>query len=185
MASLVWHVIEYERIYFLIFRKDETATVSQDGAWQKRGSMKSYNSLSGHLSTIGKKSQKVLDWQVCTKRCRYCALGKRIGRKLKHTCHKNWTGSAKAMEPHMAIQSLHKLKSKGLLVKHIIGDADTTTEVRAKKAFSHEIVKSLDKNHTLKNLGNSLYAVKKQHKILSVVAIRYLQKCVRYRPRRT
>ena len=142
--------------------------------------MKSYNSLSGHLSTIGNISRKVLDWQVCTKRSRYCALGKRIGRKLKNTCHKNWTGSAQAIEPHMAIQSLHKLKSKGLLVKHIIGDADTTTEVRAKKAFSHEIVKSLDKNHILKNLGNSLYAVKKQHKVLSVVAIRYLQKCVQY-----
>ena len=80
----------------------------------------------------------------------------------------------------MAIQSLHKLKTKGFLVKHIIGDADTTTEVRARKAFSHEIVKSLDKNHILKNLGNSLYAVKKQHKIFSIAALRYLQKCVRY-----
>ena len=61
------------------------------------------------------KIQKILDWQVCVKRCHYCTLGKRLGRKLKHSCWRNRSDSAKAMELHMAI------KKKDFNVKHIIG----------------------------------------------------------------
>ena len=68
--------------------------------------------IAGHLSTIGPKSQKNLDYQVCVKRCRYCSWGRHMKRKLVHTCRKNWSGSAKGMEPHMAIQSLEVLRKK-------------------------------------------------------------------------
>ena len=80
----------------------------------------------------------------------------------------------------MAIQSLKKLKDKGIQVKHIIGDTDTTTGVKAKKVFQHKIVKSLDKNHVIKNPGNLLYALKKQHKCFSTPALYYIQKGVQY-----
>ena len=79
----------------------------------------------------------------------------------------------------MAIQSIKRLKEKGFDVKCIIGDGDTT-EARARKAFNNCIVKSLDKYHVIKNVGSSLYALKKEHKVFNVAAVQYIQKCIRY-----
>ena len=62
----------------------------------------------------------------------------------------------------------------------MIGDADTTTEARTKKAFDEGIAKSLDKNHVMKNLGNALFAIKKDNKMFSTAALCYIKKCVRY-----
>ena len=61
-----------------------------------------------------------------------------------------------------------------------MGDADTTTEARAKKAFNEVIAKSLDKNHVMKNLGNALFGIKKDNKVFSTAALCYIKKCVRY-----
>ena len=46
--------------------------VSSDAAWQKRGSQRSYNSLSGIASTIGKRTQKIVHYNARYKRCRIC-----------------------------------------------------------------------------------------------------------------
>lgn len=43
-----------------------------------------------------------------------------------------------------------------------------------------KITKISDKNHIRKLLGNSLYALKKQHPMLTVKVIKYLQRCFDY-----
>ena len=43
--------------------------VSSDAAWQKRGSQRSYNSLSGIASAIGKKTKKIVHFNSRFKKC--------------------------------------------------------------------------------------------------------------------
>ena len=45
---------------------------SADARWQKRGSGRSYSSLSGHASLIGDKTDKVLAFETRNKQCRTC-----------------------------------------------------------------------------------------------------------------
>ena len=46
----------------------------------------------------------------------------------------------------------------------IIMDDDCTTMSRIRKELSHNVEKWTDQNHTVKPLGNSLYALQKKHK---------------------
>ena len=46
--------------------------ISSDVAWQKWGSQRSYNSLSGIASAIGRKTRKIVHFNSCYKRCRIC-----------------------------------------------------------------------------------------------------------------
>ena len=57
--------------------ESEGITVSTDGAWQKRGSQRSYNSLSGILSAIGHETKKVVQFSSRNKRCRICYYAKK------------------------------------------------------------------------------------------------------------
>lgn len=41
---------------------DGNVTVSFDGAWQKRGTCRGYNSLTGHASLFGGKTKKILSF---------------------------------------------------------------------------------------------------------------------------
>ena len=80
---------------------------SVDAAWQRRGSGRSYNSLSGHSSLIGEKTGKVLNYTTRKKSCRFCDTAERNGTKPReHDCRKNWQGSSKSMEPNMAIDMI-------------------------------------------------------------------------------
>ena len=76
--------------------------VSVDSAWQKQGSQRSYSSLSGFTSTIGKETQKVVHFNSRIKRCQTC-LKVSVAKKSppSQRCHVNWMGSAKTMEPDM------------------------------------------------------------------------------------
>uniref|UniRef100_K1P7T1 Mutator-like transposase domain-containing protein n=1 Tax=Magallana gigas TaxID=29159 RepID=K1P7T1_MAGGI len=70
-------------------------SASFDGAWQKRGNGRAYNSLTG-------------------KKCRICAAAKSKGNPHRvHQCCKNWTGSAKAMGPAMACEMLEMVETSG------------------------------------------------------------------------
>ncbi|CAG2186397.1 unnamed protein product [Mytilus edulis] len=76
--------------------------VSVDGAWQKRGSGRSYDSLSGHCSMIGAETGKIIGYSVRSKFCKTCDEANRKGNKAKmHDCRLNWDGSSKAMEQDM------------------------------------------------------------------------------------
>ncbi|CAG2197357.1 unnamed protein product [Mytilus edulis] len=51
---------------------NDNVTVSVDAAWQRRGSGRSYDSLTGHCSMIGSKTGKVINYKWRSKACRIC-----------------------------------------------------------------------------------------------------------------
>ncbi|VDI11574.1 Hypothetical predicted protein, partial [Mytilus galloprovincialis] len=96
---------------------DTGLKLSTDTCWQKKVSGRSYDSLSG---------------------CRICnnALKKRI-LASKHKCARNWTGSAKGMEPDMVVEMIKDLDNRGVKIKELAGDDDSTGFNRAAKLLPH------------------------------------------------
>uniref|UniRef100_A0A8W8P2F2 Exonuclease domain-containing protein n=1 Tax=Magallana gigas TaxID=29159 RepID=A0A8W8P2F2_MAGGI len=83
-------------------KQSTSITVSVDGAWQKRGSGRSYDSLTGHCSMIGSQTGKIVGYSVRNKFCRQCDNAtERNQLPPPHNCKRNWTGSSKSMEPDM------------------------------------------------------------------------------------
>ena len=71
---------------------------SSDTGWQKRGTGKNYNSLSGVGHIFGTQTKKVLAYSAKQKQCRICDVAKRIGQPVRmHDCCRNWCKSAKAI----------------------------------------------------------------------------------------
>ncbi|XP_061190963.1 uncharacterized protein LOC133199106 [Saccostrea echinata] len=156
--------------------------VAVDAGWQKRGSGKTYDSLSGHCSMVGPLSGKVLSYSVRSKNCRVCSVAETTNKNpAAHECSKNWEGSSKAMEADMVIEMVEDLqKSKGITIDGIIGDEDTTTIARLKTNVNANIKKLSDKNHLKKLFTNSLFTLKKEHSSLTLSVIKYIQKCFSY-----
>jgi cytochrome c551/c552 len=158
-------------------------SLSVDGAWQSRGSGRSYNSASGHATAIGPRTGKCLGYAVRSKACRTCHVAKRKNvPPKKHECVHNWSGSSKAMEPDMVIQILKETKEHGVKVKRIIGDEDSTTIARARREVDADLEKGSDMNHLKKILGNKLYDLRKlqKYKSLTPKTIKYFQKMYSY-----
>ncbi|XP_078315372.1 uncharacterized protein LOC111116349 [Crassostrea virginica] len=96
-------------------KSSDSLSLSYDAGWQKRGSGKNYNSLSGHASMIGLHTKKVVGYSVMSKTCRKCDVATKSGNTVPdHDCRKNWGGSSKAMEPAMAVNILNEIKEKGI-----------------------------------------------------------------------
>ena len=115
------------------------------------------------------------------KTCRICQSARKAKKSPRqHSCRKNWSGSSKGMESFLAIQGLQDLQQKGLNVKNIVMDDDTTTFSRAKKIVSPDLVKFSDKNHVIKNFTNKLCKIKETQKMLSSKTINYLKKNFTY-----
>lgn len=73
---------------------------------------RAYNSLTRHASLFGEKSKKIISFSVKGKQCRICAAAKSKGNPPRvHQYCKNWTGSAKAMEPAMACEMPEKVET--------------------------------------------------------------------------
>lgn len=68
------------------------------------------------------------------------------------------------MEPFLTVKCIKSLKDKGLDVKTLVMDDDSTTFVRVKKAVSDQLKKCSDISHILRNFSNSLYKVRDVHK---------------------
>lgn len=66
----------------------------------------------GHSTMIGSRSKKVLDYRVKCKQCRKCNTAK----KKTHFCARNWSGSAKAMEPAMGVEMCKNLKGINIYI---------------------------------------------------------------------
>ncbi|XP_069122588.1 uncharacterized protein [Argopecten irradians] len=155
-------------------------TVSVDGAWQKRGSGRSFDSLSGHCSMIGNETGKVVGYSVRSKFCKTCDEATRLQRKpAVHDCRMNWTGSSKAMERDMVVEMLKSHEDAGVHIGTVVADDDTTTFNQIKK-INPDISKRSDKNHVKKNIASHLYALQPKHKSLTSKVISYLQKCLNY-----
>ena len=121
--------------------------ISVDTAWQKRGSQRSYSSLSGFTSAIGKKTKKVVHFSSRMKQCRICWKASQENKiPQKHNCRVNWHGSAKAMEPDMFVEMIKDSASQGIKIGKVAGDDDNTGINRIRKEGNVEIVKESDKN---------------------------------------
>ncbi|XP_076086897.1 uncharacterized protein LOC143057475 [Mytilus galloprovincialis] len=108
--------------------------ISTDTCWQKKGSGRSYNSLSGVSTLIGKTTGKVVNHKVRISNCRICERAK--GRGIlprQHKCRKNWSGSAKGMEPDMVVEMLKELDEEGVDISEVVGDDDSTGFDQAKR----------------------------------------------------
>ncbi|CAG2194346.1 unnamed protein product [Mytilus edulis] len=160
---------------------NDNVTVSVDAAWQRRGSGRSYDSLTGHCSMIGSKTGKVINYKWRSKACRICQRAETSGNIPRvHKCNKNFTGSAKAMEPDMVVDMVKESRSKGANITAIIGDEDTTTIARLRAKVDPTIVKLSDSNHMKKPIRNRLYELKNKHSTLSPKVISYIMKCFNY-----
>lgn len=161
---------------------DGNAIVSFDGAWQKRGTGRGYNSLTGHASLFGEKTKKILSFSSRSKRCRICSSAKARGvPPRKHNCRCNWQGSAKAMEPSMACEMLTTVQGDGAKVGTFVMDNDSTTIAKVKATVSPNIEKRADRNHTKKGFTGALLELGNTHKLLKNPKLRsHIERCFTY-----
>ncbi|CAC5426133.1 unnamed protein product [Mytilus coruscus] len=140
--------------------------ISTDTCWQKKGSGRSYNSLSGVSTLIGKTTGKVVNHKVRISSCRICERAK--GRGIlprQHKCRKNWSGSAKGMEPDMVVEMLKELDEKGVDILEVVGDDDSTGFDRAKRLMPNSKMEKIsDKNHIKHNIISKINELKPKHK---------------------
>ncbi|XP_062588881.1 uncharacterized protein LOC134250534 isoform X2 [Saccostrea cucullata] len=182
VASLsLQQALEEEVLATNIKKQSSSISVSVDGGWQKRGSGRSYDSLTGHCSMMGACTGKVIDYSVRNKSCKICENAERKKTSpAPHDCTRNWTGSSKSMEPDMVVDMVERTLNKGVRMEAVIGDDDTTAISRINSELDANIRKQSDKNHVKKNVANSLYNLQKTHKNLSTKVIKYIQKCFNY-----
>ena len=125
--------------------------VSYDAGWQRRGSGKSYSSLSGHETLIGAKFGKIIDHETRIKQCRICDNASRKAEVLrKHNCQKKWNNTAKSMEADMAVSMVKRHTGKEVQVKRVAMDNDAPTASRLNKEIEGEIKETKDLNHSKK-----------------------------------
>ncbi|XP_061175979.1 uncharacterized protein LOC133184928 [Saccostrea echinata] len=161
---------------------DGDITVSFDGAWQKRGTGRGYNSLTGHASLVGEKTKKIVSFSSKSKKCRICsaASGKGVPPR-KHNCRRNWHGSAKAMEPAMACEMLSAIQDEGCKIGTLVMDNDSTTIAHVKATVDPTINKRADKNHTKKGFTGALIELANTHKVLKNQKLRgHIERCFTY-----
>lgn len=118
------------------------------------------NFFTGLASFFGVQSGKCLTRGTRNKHCRLCERGNAPD---NHRCHKNWEGSAKAMEPDIAVEMIAKnkqLQEANVLVKVVIGDDDCSTISSVRREREHTVEKWSDLNHATKKLSRALWAQK-------------------------
>jgi hypothetical protein len=152
-----------------------------DMCWQKRGSGRSYDSLTDVGTMIGNETGKVVGYGVRSKHCRVCDVAKAKGLEpSSHDCQRNWSGSSKAMEPDAAVSIVQEIEQQGIDVATLIMDDDATTIARLRKAVSHDITKWSDTGHTKKHVQNALYTIAKNHKQLTAGVIKAILRWFSY-----
>lgn len=155
--------------------------VSYDMGWSRRGTGRSYDSLNGYGAIIGFLSKKVLDYSSRNRKCKRCELGQP---KNTHDCRKNFSGSAKSMEPSVGNELINHstiLRETGLAVRVVIGDEDSATIAAVRKDNAQKIFKLADSNHLQKHFGSELYALRNRYKEMRrCETIPHLKKCFAY-----
>ena len=100
----------------------------------------------------------------------------KAGRDPKdHDCRRNWAGSAKAMEPDIAVQITAKNKDfeeHNVILKTLVGDDDSSTIAAVNRENEQEVEKWSDINHATRKLSNALWAAKIHRQV-----IEYLKHC--------
>lgn len=126
---------------------------------------------------MGVHTGKVLDYDVCNKKCRQCDVTQRTGVQTEHDCTKNYFGSAKSMEAHTASKLFRRSSDIGLQYKTLIGDDDSSTIARLRSEVDRDIVKISDRTHTKRTLNGKLLSIKGKFKELSAAVIEYILRC--------
>ncbi|CAC5376456.1 unnamed protein product [Mytilus coruscus] len=136
----------------------------------------------GVATLIGVKNKKVVRHSIRCKGCRICTNEqKKVIPPSKHKCAKNWTRSAKGMEPDMMVEMIKDLNNRGVKFKELAGDDDSTGFKKASKLLPHsQIVKSSDRNHIMVNASKKLFSNKLKHKELSAMVINSILKNYSY-----
>ena len=131
---------------------------------------------------IGKKTGRVLKHALRCSGCRICDRAKERDVVPKvHNCKKNWTGSAKAMEPDMVVEMLRYIHEQNIPIAEVAGDDDSVGFDRAKKIITDSsMVKTSDKNHVKQNMAKHLYSLKPKHKELTEMVINSARKNFNY-----
>ena len=160
---------------------DAGLSVSFDAGWSTRGSGRQYNSDTGHGALIGSETGKCVAFGVKSRRCRKCETAEKNHQTVEaHDCYRNWTGSSKAMEPAMGVEMISELKEKGVRVKSLTMDNDSTTIAHV-RALHGDIRKLSDKNHTKKSIISALRDMSQTHKAMSnPKTVSYIAKLIMY-----
>ena len=78
--------------------------VTSDNGWQKRSSGRAYNSPTGQNLGLGGYTKKVLYYVLLSKRCKLCEVAaSKCCPVREHICPRNFSASAKSMEPAATI----------------------------------------------------------------------------------
>lgn len=82
------------------------------------------------------------------------------------------------MESTSGVQGVKELNESGTPVEYLEGDGDNTLIARLKSDLNISMKKRFDRNHIVKNIGKSMFAL--QEKKLSKSVIMHIQKCLKY-----
>ena len=99
--------------------------VASDTRWDKRGSIRTYNSLSGRSEAFGLRSQLPIGIEAMSSVCIKCTKGTDHDQDI---CPKNDDDSAKGMEASGAAKIACKLflnKNNKCYIAHLVTDDDT------------------------------------------------------------
>ena len=144
--------------------------ISYDMGWSRRETGRDYDSLNGFGTIVGAMSGLVLDHGICNRKCK--KWGSNDGNPNNHDCRKNYLGSAKGMESHVAkklIVESKVLKAQNLEVGVFIQDDDSSSIAQCRAASSHPKIKESDTN--AKGVEKQLHNIQKSHKELTKDAI--------------
>lgn len=76
----------------------------------------------GVATLIGEKTGKVLGHKLRCVDCRICNIAAKKGNVPRnHNCKRNWTGSAKGMEPDMFVELVRDLTDRDVNISAITG----------------------------------------------------------------
>ncbi|CAC5421925.1 unnamed protein product [Mytilus coruscus] len=150
--------------------------------WQKRGSGRKYDSMSGVGVAIGNETGKVLERETRSKNCRTCSYWEGKGvEAAHHDCPRNWYGTSKGMEPDVGVSLIKKLEEKKCTVSTLIMDDDATTMSKIRQNIDHDITKWSDIKHVQNSLGKKLYVLPTSYKKSTRNDdIAHLMKCFTY-----
>jgi hypothetical protein len=115
--------------------------VASDTRWDKRGSSRKYNSLSGCSTAFGLRSELPIGIEVMSQVCIKCTKG------IDHDpdiCPKNYTGSAKGMEAAGAARIVCRLfanENDKCYIAHLVTDDDSSV----RKILTHSYQELIDK----------------------------------------
>ena len=152
--------------------------------WQKRGSGRKYDSMSGVGTMIGHYTQKIINCGIRSKTCRTCTYwsNKNVV-PPEHDCSKNFLGTSKAMEADVGATLVKNIEnaSDKAVVRTMVTDEDCTTIARIRAEAGHEVEKWSDLNHLKNCVTNAIWKLNKKFpKDLCTENISYLVRCFSY-----